>query len=295
MVKRGAGNFRAGGKRAAWPDWVFTDAVSGQASISGSRSDVLTETDSISGDIEADGSLTTIQTVNNVNSGGVESDGSIVQPILISTADGGEMEVGGSLTHTTLSETATSGNIDVDSNTTTAQTEFGATSGEVGLTGTVSVTILKQDVTSGEVDVDGTTIPLDDYFSIINADAVSGEVEVSANQTETNWNALVGGTIKFADGSGKPSEAQIHIIRNNDNTKVVSTTTDSSGNWSVTLPTDGVIESTDSDPPVYSIEVYHREGAVGHSAEIYHALNRPYLDTDDPSETSPYDKYYYKE
>lgn len=289
------GNARTGGRRLGWPDWVFVDATSGDVAANGSIADPLLEANATSGSVSADGSIPTIELTESAFSGGVDVPGGILEPVLVADADSGGVGAVGSLAKTTLYETATSGEVDIEGNTANALLKSDATSGEVGLSGNVTIVLLKNDVTAGEVDVGGTAIPLEDYFSIINTDAVSGVVGAEGATTETNWNAFLGGVVK--DPAGNPVDgAEVHIIRDNDDTKVASTTTDGNGEWSVTLPSGSdAIQSTDSDPPVYSIEVWYRDGPKRDpSSTLYKAENRPFIDTDDPSETNPYDSYYYE-
>lgn len=106
----------------------------------------------------------------------------------------------------------------------------------------------------------------------------------------TSYLANIGGQVTLPDDTAADG-AEVHIIRDNDDTKVATTTTDTNGEWAVTLPGK---DGQDPDPPVYSIEVWYRDGPKRDpSATLYNATNRPFIDTADPSETNPYDDYYY--
>jgi hypothetical protein len=122
-------------------------------------------------------------------------------------------------------------------------------------------------------------------------DAKSANAEAKGSKSIVTWQAGLGGTVNFGDGSGPAEGAEVHVIRDNDDTKVATTTTDSNGRWHVTVRGG---KTTEPDPPVYSIEVWHREGDKRDpTATLYNATNRPFIDTADPSETDPYDKFYY--
>lgn len=122
-------------------------------------------------------------------------------------------------------------------------------------------------------------------FSLSHAS--DSDIKSDAPVGVTSYRAKLGGTVR--DNSGEPAEgAKVHIIRNNDNKKITSTQTDGDGRWELSLPGK---DGDDSDPPVYAVSVYYRDGDKRDpDAKIYNATNRPYIDTADPSSQSPYDK-----
>lgn len=134
--------------------------------------------------------------------------------------------------------------------------------------------------------------PLSNSISIAIAQAKEAETTGSSSVSITTWDAGLGGVVKKSGGT-PVEDAEVHVIRDNDDTLVASTTTDSNGRWHVTVRGG---KTTEADPPVYSIEVWYREGPKrDSSSKVFNSTNRPFIDTSDPSETDPYnDEYYYR-
>lgn len=288
MTEYGYGQVNYGGIRFSWPDWVFTDAVSGFVDVNGAVSEPDIELNGSSGEVFTKGSIGIANlSFDNINAE-VEVFGSISQPDIEMDADAGQVGVLGSIGKSQIVGRAVSPDINIEGTTSRPELEFDATNPEVSVMGSATLVILEHNATSPQVDVEGNAIDLEEFSSVIDADALSGTVEITANDSETNWDALLGGVVKDPQGIAVEG-AEVHIIRDNDDTKVATTTTDSNGEWSVTLPAGN---DPRPDPPVWSIQVWYRDGNKRDpDAKLFNATNRPYIDSKDPSSTNPYQEF----
>lgn len=291
MSEYGYGNNRYGGIRFAWPDWVFTDAVSGFIDVESDSATAFSQIDANSDGILSDGSIGLVDLEFDNFSAEVEVFGSLSQSDIETNADSGQVGVLASIGRSQIVGSSVNGEVDIEGTIGLPDIEFDSTSGDVEVLGTSTIVILEHNSTSGQVNVSGEAVDLSDLSSIINADGVSGTIEIDGSDSTTNWDAYLGGVVK--DPSGTTVEgAEVHILKDNDDTLAASTTTDANGEWSVTLPAGN---DPRPDPPVFSIEVWYRDGDKRDSnATVFNATNRPFIDTADPSETDPYtDPYPY--
>lgn len=291
MSEYGYGYHRYGAIRYAWPDWVFTDAVSGFINVESDSVSTFSQTDANSDGVLSDGSIGVVDLGFDNFSTEVEVFGSLSQSDIEANANSGQVGILGSIGRSQLVGSSVNGEVDIDGTVGRPDIEFDSTSGEVDVLGTSTIVVLEHNSTSGQVDIGGQTVDLSNLSSIINADGVSGTIEIDGSDSTTNWDAYLGGVVKSPGGTAVEG-AEVHILRDNDDTKVASTTTDANGQWSVTLPAGN---DPRPDPPVFSVEVWYRDGPKRDSdSTVFNAKNRPFIDTEDPSETNPYtDPYPY--
>lgn len=282
------GNARLASRRLAWPDWVRAPAIEASGTDTGSVSSSNVVIDAETGAVVATGSISMSISIAIAQSitASASTDAPITQINIVHAADSG-----GVVADSPLPIIETIHNIEeaesvLDSPVPTIESIQDAKTASATSDSPISMLSTTHGVVESSAEADSSSIP------VINTvtDAIAGEGEGTSSISIVTWKAGLGGVVKYPDQSAAQG-AEVHIIRDNDDTKVATTTTDANGRWHVTLPGG---KSTDSDPPVYSIEVWHREGQKRDpSAKLYNAKNRPFIDTDDPSESTPYDEYYY--
>ena len=289
----GLGRFRLGSKRIAWPDWVRASAVTAKSTATGGVSSSFVFADVPLTDFEPTAELP--NSISIAISQGIDADSESDSPLPITSTvqggDSGEAVANAPLPIVETTMNADSGEATSDSPIPAIETVHDSVKSEAKFDASIPSIKTIHDVSESDFD---TRSPTPVVSTVSNTSPATGEALGSIGIV--TWTAGLGGVVK--DPSGKPvNGAEVHIIRDNDDTKVATTTTSTidgnSGRWHVELPAG---KTTDDDPEVYSINVWYREGDKRDSdATIYNATNRPYIDTADASESTPYDKHYYSD
>jgi hypothetical protein len=291
MAINGLNRLRLGAKRISFPDFVRASAEIAIAEASGSTSDSNTVADADSGSTDGTGSISTSISISISQGIPAKSEANAPIPTIATAHD------------------STSGQATSDADIPSINTVHDASSGESEYTGSVSISRAVVDALESDSDVAGsvgdsitvagagsaeTTTRIDIPIISTVHNMKESKAEGTGSVSITTWKAGLGGVVK--DPSGNPvNGAEVHIIRDNDDTKVATTVTStidgSDGRWHVTLPGG---KTTDPDPEVYSIEVWYRDGPKRDpDSTVFNAKNRPFIDTADPSETDPYTNDYY--
>jgi len=284
------GNARTAGRRLGVPDWVRAQAGESSGSTRASTTNSTVVIDIPVSDATANSAvpqsfnLSLAQGRNGVGTGESES------PVL-TTVHRAVGEAGIGNTDIPLVETVH----DADSGTANARGSLPRV--RVRTAVVTATTPGEGSISDSELIADAgdsrAVAQSDSPVSTIVHDATDARTEATGSISITTWVAGLGGVVE--DPNGTPVEgAEVHIIRDNDDTKVATTTTDSNGRWHVGVRGG---KTTEADPPVYVIDAYYRDGPKRDTAAtVFNATNRPYIDTADPSETDPYtDPFYYKD
>lgn len=278
----GMGRFRLGAKRISWPDWIRASAIKSKSETTGSVSDTDVVTNLAESVVEASGSVgnsISIAIGQGING---QAKANSPQPLIssVTLGESGESEANSTVPIISTVANGNSGVGKADSSNPTVETIHNATNGEAEASSIVptSLTLHDVDIASGE---GGSTIPVINTTVDTKESTANGYGSVGI----VTWKAGLGGVVKDPNGNAVEG-AEVHIIRDNDDVKVDSLITNQNGRWHSTLPGG---KTTDADPEVYSIEVWYRDGKKRSSdATLYKASNRPFIDTADPSGSSPY-------
>lgn len=224
-----------------------------------------------------------IDTIGKIDDSAAKSDSPLPRLETQNPAQSGEFTGSGSIANNLsiirLNESESTGEVKIPIVSTRAPSDAEAVIDSAGFISR-SEAIVSLDESTGEA-----TAGLANTFAIGISTPPASVADVDGSVGTTSFDALLGGTVTDPDANVVEG-AEVHILRDNDDTKVASTTTDSNGKWSAVLPGQ---EYNDTDPPVYSIEVWYRDGDKRDpKATLYNAKNRPYIDTSDPSQSSPY-------
>jgi len=278
------GNSRVAGKRIAYPDWQRSQSIDSKGNARSEIPVISSLTDAEISSAEGLSEIPTISVVADVKESEAEGRAEKTQSIVIQDATTGEGTAQADISASILITHAKSGKAVATSEIPVTETIHDADTGQA--IGTAEITINNETAdaedSKGEAEGNITT-----NFNLSISQGVTGEAVGKAETTIVTWKAGLGGTVVLQEGGSGVEGAEVVIIRDNDNTQVAKTTTDSDGRWHVTLPGG---KTTDSDPEVYSIEVWYRDGPKREkSTTIYNARNRPFIDTADPSERDPYE------
>lgn len=283
MASGQVGISRVAAKRIAFPDFQRSQAIDGEGSGRSEIPVISTLADAKESQGKARPDIPSISIITDVRESRAEGQADRTRTRLVHDASAGEAEGRGDIPETLLVTDATSGQAIGTPDIPVIETVHDATDGEAK--GSAEITVNNEVADSvdsrGEARA-GQTV----NFNLSISQGVTGEAVGRAETTIVTWAAGLGGTVVLEEGGPGVEGAEIVIIRDNDNTQVAKTTTDSNGRWHVTLPGG---KTTDSDPEVYTMEVWYRDGPKREkTTEIYNAKNRPYIDTADPSERNPY-------
>lgn len=286
----GTGRARIGGKRVSYPQFIRADAIASQSNATGDVSDNEASVDAPESTSEAQSYESTSEVEIRLR-----------ESISEGTSDIPEVEI-----KNRIREALSNAKPDVpDSQLFVISTPSSAetTSDEVLVT---TVQSAKQSFSNSTSDTSDSEVEASIRESetegvpdtakstdISVSDVFGGTAESVATTAITSYQAKLGGKVTRTKGGSGVDGAEVHIIRDNDDSHVASTTTDANGNWALSVPGK---DGDDPDPPVYSIEVWYREGDKRDSnATVFNAANRPFIDTADPSGTDPYtDDFYYE-
>lgn len=285
----GMGQQRVGNKRVSYPQFVRADAQISSGSATGSKADSVSEADIEDSRANSRVSEPVSEYEIVVDESFTEADADIseskVRQIVRESVSEADADIGLNTLFTISTPASSESAVDevlVNRVSSVSESDMVA-DGFV-----VSDVVARQDVDESSMSgTAGITNSVD--FSL--SEASESSVESRAPVAITSYQAKLGGVVtKDAGGSGVQG-AEVHIIRDNDDTKVATTTTDANGEWSVSLPGK---DGDDPDPPVYSIQVWYRDGPKREtSATLYNSTNRPFIDTADASESHPSDEFYY--
>jgi hypothetical protein len=287
------GNALTGGRRLGVPDWVRASAEDADTTVTGDVADSDVVSDILGA--EADATSDIPKSFNLSIAQGIDAD-----------ADGtGDIPTTETIHSATSDEAVTTADVPI------VETIHDADSGEAQADSDASVPRVRilTDSIESAAETDGS---VSDQRVVVNAgdshaetdagipvigtvhDGTDADATATGSKTIVTWQAGLGGVVK--DPSGSPvNGAEVHVIRDNDDTKVATTETSTingaDGRWHVTVRGG---KTTEADPPIYSIEVWYREGPKRDpSATLFNSTNRPFIDTADASETSPNDEFYY--
>jgi hypothetical protein len=278
------GSTRLAGKRLSFPDFQRSESISGEALSSVELPVLSSIADADSGEAVGRADVPTISVVHDSVTGEGEARGDVPESRIVHDATTGEGTARADIPETLVVADATSGRGLATADIPITRIVHDADTGEA--IGTADITVNREvsDVNQSRADAEGS---ISNSISIAISQATDSDAVARADLCIVTYLAGLGGTVVFEEGGPGVEGAEVHIIRNNDDTKVATTTTDADGRWHVTLPGG---KTTDPDPEVYSIEVWYREGAKrDKNTELYNAENRPFIDTADPSERDPYE------
>lgn len=275
---------RIGAKRLAYPDWQRSTSLTGTSSARSEIPVISSLTDAEISSVEGLSEIPTISVVHDINESGAEANAEKTQSNVIHEATTGEGTGKADIPSTLLITDALNGKaigtteIPVIETIHNAETSKAIGKAEI----TINNEIVGAEDSRGEAEASITA-----NFNISISQGVTGQGVARAETTIVTWKAGLGGAVVLQEGGPGVEDAEVVVIRDNDNTQVAKTTTDSNGQWHVTLPGG---KTTDPDPEVYSIEVWYRDGPKRQkSTKIYNAKNRPFIDTADPSQNDPYE------
>jgi len=283
MASGQVGISRIAAKRIAFPDFQRSQAINGEGKSKSEIPVISTLADAKASNAEARADIPSIRVVADIRESEAEAEAGRTRSRVIHDATAGEAEGRADIPETLLVTDAISGKAIGTPEIPVVETIHDATSGKA--IGQAEITVNREIADSidsrAEAEAGQTT-----NFNLSISQGVTGEAVGRAETTIVTWAAGLGGTVVLEEGGPGVEGAEVIIIRDNDNTQVAKTTTDSDGRWHVTLPGG---KTTDPDPEVYSMEVWYRDGPKREkSTEIYNAKNRPFIDTADPSERNPY-------
>lgn len=284
MVNGDLGNKRLAGKRLAWPDWQRSQSINSRGKARSEIPVISSITDAEASSAEGLADIPTISVVHDVKESDAEAAAEKTRTNIIHDATTGEGTAKSEIPNSVLITDATTGKAVGKAEIPVLETIHDATTGEALGKAEITVNNETADAKDSHSEAEGS---ISTSISIAIAQALEAKSEALAETAIVTWDAGLGGQVVLQEGGSGVQGAEIHIIRDNDNVKVASTTSDSNGRWHVTLPGG---KTTDSDPEVYSIEVWYRDGAKREkSTTLYNAKNRPFIDTADPSERDPYE------